>query len=182
MYIVCMHQSDIAWGFTHCQSWRHTPSWPSAPGAVNLFLTPITILSRTTALAILSSKDGLKALERNQNPTPQQLLGNRNQNLTPVQQLLSRNLNFATLQLSSKRDKNPTPLQLLVKEMPGEAFIDQQMQKDVGMVCQKVYKLGRADMKVQVDIQSPIPAYFSRQITYSWSVKICGDRDRDRAL
>ena len=89
-----------------------------------------TILSRATALAILSSKDGLKALERNQKPTPQQLLGNKDQNLTPLQQLLSRNLNFTTLQLSSKRDKNPTPLQLLIKEMPGEAFIDQQETKE----------------------------------------------------
>ena len=35
------------------------------------------------------------------------------------------------------------------------------MYKDVGMASQKVCKQGRDDIKEKVNIQSPIPAYFS---------------------
>ena len=49
----------------------------------------VCILFRATALAILSVKNGLKALKTS--PTPQQSLS----------------------------DRKPTPLQLLIKEMPG---------------------------------------------------------------
>ena len=36
-----------------------------------------------------------------------------------------------------------------------------QMQKDVGIAYQKMCKQGRDDMKVKVNIQSPIPTSFS---------------------
>ena len=60
-----------------------------------------TIIYRDIALAILSGKDGLKALQRDKSPTPLQ----RDKSQTPLQ-----------------KDKSPTPLQLLVKEMPGETL------------------------------------------------------------
>ena len=60
-------------------------------GWLHINICQRTISYRDTALAILSEKDGLKALKI---PTP--------------------------LRLLTRGNKNPTPLHLMVKEMPGE--------------------------------------------------------------
>lgn len=85
-------------------------------------------LSRATALAILSEKDGLKALERNLNLTPlQQLLGNNEEALNAQQVLEYVKRNPFPQRQSSIMNKTPTPLQLLIKEMPGETLSHSQM-------------------------------------------------------